>query len=99
MLLHPAALQALQMCTPLFSDLTLAYVRSPLASTCILAEGTMLITIPRLSFTIQVICGLSAPLARHDSVALLPSSAVLLLGVTVNTGRSRMRITIRLIKK
>ena len=87
-LLHPAALQALQMCFPLLSDFTLVYVRSPLGPSCILVLGTMLVTSPPLSFNIQAICGLSAALARHDSVTLSPSSAVMLLGTIVNTGRS-----------
>ena len=88
-LLHPAALQALQMCSPLLSDLTLVYTRSPLGSTCILPVGTMSVTSPLLPFNIQVICGLSAALARHSSVTPSPSSAVMLLGTAVNTGRSK----------
>ena len=87
-LLHPAVLQASQMCFPLLSDFTLAYVRSPLGSSCILAVDTMLVTSPLLAFNIQVICDLSAALARHGSVTLCPSSAVMLLGTMVNSGRS-----------
>ena len=97
-LLHPAVLQALQMCNPLFLDFTLTYFRSPLGSTCTSALGTMLVITP-LSSNIHLIFGLSGPRARHDSVALLPSSTVMLLGTIVNTGESGGGVTVMLIKQ
>lgn len=98
MLLHPAVLQALHMCNPLFLDFTLTYVRSPLGSTCIAALGTMSVTNPLLSSIIHLICGWSGPRARHDRLALPPSSTVMLLGTAVNTGESVGRVTMMQIK-
>lgn len=89
--LHPAVLQALQICNPLSLDFTFEYFRSPLTSTCTSTPVTMLISVPLASSIIHVIRGLSGPWARHRRVALPPSSTEALRGVEVKTGRSEMQ--------